>query len=263
MENKKEKTFKERLEEIRKINYLDQSDTNFTVLVSGLPGSGKTSFIATGRRPILVDMFDPRGSIILEKGIKEGWIVVRKFWNELSSRPTEYQRWYRMWEDDIKTGFLNNFGTYAIDSLTTLIHALSNEIGRRKGREPGTLAVQDYQPLYATVRDIIKLTSTQNVDFILTAHLVNSEDDVTGEVVTELDTYKRLRSQIPLLFTEKYVLMVKATSSGAERILLTDYYRRFRASTQLGANGKFAREEVPNIKELLKKAGYPTEDKPY
>jgi len=255
-----EESVKEKLKNISHLYNMQAGNTNFTALVAGLPGAGKTTFIGTGRKPVLVDSFDPRGAVILKPLVDSREVYVRTFWDEKTSSPTEYSRWEDIWEDDLRTGFLNNFGTYAIDSLTTLIQALSNKIATEKGREPGTLALQDYQPLYGVVRDIIKLTSTQNVDFILTAHLINVQDDLTGAISSEVDTYSKLRSQVPLLFTEKYVINVKSSPSGPKRVLLTNFSGTFRASTQIGA-GKFSTEEVPDIKVLLKKAGYPTNDK--
>ena len=88
--------------------------------------------------------------------------------------------------------------------------------------------------------------------------MVNDKDEVTGEISAEIDTFRRLKSQVPLLFTEKYVLIEK---NGQYR-LLTKTQRRFRAGTQLGAGGKFNAEEEPDIKTLLRKAGMSTEDKP-
>jgi hypothetical protein len=64
------------------------------------------------------------------------------------------------------------------------------------------------------------------------------------------------------LFTEKYVLLTKKTSSGLDYQLLTQDQARYRASTQLGAGGKLDPIETPDIKHILKKVGRSTEDKP-
>jgi len=237
-----------------------------TALVMGLFGTGKTSLIGTGVRPILIDSFDPKGTVVLQRKyadeIESGNIIIRTYWNERSSRPTEYSRWERQWEEDIRTNFLDRFGTYAIDSLTTFLDALSNEVARRKGRSEGQLAIQDYKIIYNTIKDIIKLSSSCDCNFILTAHLVDEKDELTGEITAQMDSYKSMKSQIPLLFTEKWVLLNIQKSKGLEHVLLTEDYKRFRASSQLGSGGVFEAQEEPDLKKLLEKAGFSTEDKP-
>jgi hypothetical protein len=251
-------------QDIRKM-YLDQkrADT-MSILVMGLFGTGKTRLCASGRLPLLIDSFDPKGTIVLEQVYKEeiasGMILIRTFWNESSKKPTEYKRWETQFENDVRTGFLDRFGTYAIDSASTFIDALSNKVSVIKGREDGTLAIQDYKIIYNTIKDIIKVASSQDCDFILTAHLVDEVDEVTGKVVSQLSVYRGLKAAIPILFTEKYVLMNKPGAGGVERQLLTQDYKTFKASTQVGANC-FGQIEEPNLSKLREKAGFPTEHK--
>jgi len=259
---------KKQIEDIRKLYQENNVGQKFSILLMGLFGTGKTSFIATGRKPILIDSFDPNGTVVLEQTHKEeierGDILIRTWWDERAKRPKMYNKWEQQWEKDIRSGFLNFFGTYAIDSATTFIDALANQIGttERSAKLPtGALAQSDYQPLYATVKDVVKITSTQDVDFILTAHLLDAQDEVTGEVRSEIDTFKRLKSQLPLLFTEKYVISTNVTPKGLQYQLYTQDFRRFRASTQIGAH-KFERVEKPDLKYLREKAGMSTEDKP-
>jgi hypothetical protein len=259
-------TSNKKAEEIRSLYMKQSSGDNFTALVMSEFGMGKTSLICTGRKPILIDSFDPRGTVVVETLypdlIEKGDILIRTFWNESSKAPTEYLRWERQWMDDINSNFLNLFGTYAIDSATTFIDALSYITAKKQDRKRGQLAISDYIPIYNTLKDIIKQTSSQACDFILTAHLVMTQDELTGVVRAEMDTYNKLKSQIPLLFTEKYVLLTKKTSSGLDYQLLTQDQARYRASTQLGAGGKLDPIETPDIKHILKKVGRSTEDKP-
>lgn len=257
---------KKKAEEIRALYLSQSSGDNFTALIMSEFGMGKTSFICTGKRPILIDSFDPRGTVVVETLyadlIKKGDILIRTFWDESSKAPTEYLRWERQWMDDVNNDFLSLFGTYAIDSATTFIDALSYVTAKKRDRKDGQLAIQDYIPIYNNLKDIIKQTSSQSCDFILTAHLVMTQDDLTGVVRAEMDTYNKLKSQIPLLFTEKYVLLTKKTSSGLEYQLLTQDQARYRASTQLGAGGRLDAIEKPDIKFLLEKVGRSTKDKP-
>jgi len=265
VQDKKLEKAQKRAMDIRQMYQDDNRAETLSILAMGLFGTGKTRLCASGRLPLLIDSFDPKGTIVLEQvykqEIKDGLILIRTFWSENSKRPTEYVKWEKQFEDDIRTGFLDNFGTYAIDSLSTLLDALSNRVSNIKGREDGTLAIQDYKIIYNTIKDIIKVASSQDCDFILTAHLADEVDEVTGRVMSQLSVYKGLKASIPILFTEKYVLMNKPGPGGVEHQLLTQDYKTFRASTQVGAN-TFKQIEEPDLTTLRKKAGFPTEHKP-
>jgi len=237
------------------------AEQNFSALVMGIFGVGKTSFIASGRKPVLIDSFDPMGTVVLREEVEKGDVVIRPWWNEKSDNPLMFEAWYEQWEDDCRTGFLKNFGTYGIDSVTTLIQALANRTSKTKGRAAGILAQGDYNPMYATMRDIVKISSTQGCDFICTGHLVMMQNELTSEITAELAVYKGLKMQIPLLFTEKYVLRTGRSSSGAVYELLTRPDGVYHASTQLGCKDKFDAIEKPDMKHLLEKAGLPTTDK--
>ena len=272
---------KKRIEEIEQIYNEMQGDyTSYSALIKGVEGSGKSTFLTTGRLPILVDLFDPKGAVLfntdprLIRLRKERKLFVRFFIKENSQQPTEYLRWEKQWQKDCKSGFLSMFGTYGVDSGTTWLEAMANYITHAKGgkrdyliqgiRKTGNLQIEDYIPMYNMVMDLIKLSSSQGCDFIYIAHLVRKTigDGEFSQVVTELDTYERLKSKIPKLFAEKYCMVKKPSSQGSKRILLLDSTGEYEASSQLMASGKLKKEEEPNLKELLKKAGLPTEDKP-
>ena len=250
----------------------------FSCLLMGVFGSGKTLTACTGRLPILIDMFDPKGSIVLHADphlkelVKQKKIIVRPFWKEDSQKPSEYSRWEKQWKSDCESGFLSLFGTYILDSGTTWIEALANYISKTKGGKrnydlggkniTGNLEIQDYIPMYNMIMDMVKLTSSHGCDFIYTAHLLTIEDEVTGSITAVLDTYKKLRSKLPKLFSEKYVIAKTPAPGGAKHELLLHSTGKYEASSQLMASGKLDAKEEPNIKKLLEKAGLPTADKP-
>ncbi len=238
----------------------------FSALVKGIEGSGKTLFSCTGRKPILVDLFDPKGSVIfhthpmLKEMIEKKELLVRPYTKEISTDPTEYIKWQEQWQEDCKSGFLSMFGTYVIDSGTTMLEAMSNYTRKKKGRGDN-LAIQDYIPMYNAIMDMIKFSSSQGCDFIYIGHLQQAQDESTGRFVTELDTYKGLKGKIPKLFSEKYCLVKEETSQGVVHKLLTHSTGRFEASSQLAASGNIPAVAEPNLKELLEKAGLSMADK--
>jgi len=253
---------KEEFKRIRESMKASGQQENFTGLFMGTFSSGKTSLIGTGRKPILIDSFDPNGTIVLRKQIDAGEVLVRDWSVDDYKNPSTYRLWEAQWEKDIREGFLKNFGTYAIDSGTNYITAMSYQISKRFGRPASTLAIQDYGVIYATIGDVVSLSSTQSCDFIMTMHLTYTKDDLTGEIMAEIDTYNKLRTKLPILFSERYVIRKEERSSGIVYEVLTNDKGRFRAGSRLAAEGKIETVEKPDLKAILKKAGFSTEDKP-
>lgn len=256
---------RKKMDEIQSMYAGESGTTPFSGIVQGLPGVGKTSLFLTCPKPVLIDSFDPRGTVVLEPYAKEhpGEIYIRKFWNESSKRPSEYRRWENTINEDARSGFLSEFATYGIDTFTTQLQALSNATAVARNRTDNVLAPQDYQVIYNTVRDYVKLISSQQCIFLLMAHLEVVKDELTGVVSAELFTYKGLKAILPPLFTEKYCLVLKNEKDAngrMKRVLLTDSQGIYRASSQIGS-GKFSVEEEPNIRKLLEKAGLPSSDR--
>jgi len=256
--------------DIKQVYQAKSLSPNYSVLLTGEPGVGKTRLLGTSRLPLLVYSFDPKGVTVLHKVfpefLKSGMIQYIPYWNEDYRAPSMYRKWERDWETHLSSGYLAQFGTVAIDSFTTWIEASANawleeKNKTRKGGIIDHLAQGDYPGLYNLTRNMIKRTSACNVDFILTAHLEPEENKLTGEIRYVLACYKGLKTIIPPLFAEKWVMGKRATAEGAEYSILTNNKGLYSASTQIGA-GVFKREEEPDIKKLLENAGFSAKDKP-
>lgn len=240
-----------------------------SVLLLGIYSSGKTSFLRTCPAPVLIDSHDPRTKV-LDDLIDSGRVILRPFWNENYKDPTEYKRWEESWNMDISEGVLDHVGTYSLDSITGLIQNLGNYIAMQAGRskkagaiQAGKLFESDYPALYATIEDIVKRTSTMNCHFISTAHLVPHKEEIGDEsrMIYEIDTFKKLKSRIPRNYTEKWCIERIPGALGVVTNLIVQPRYLYHAGTQIGKNGIFSPIEEPNFKKLLKKAGYPYEDK--
>lgn len=258
------------LEEIRAAYKIASAKREVSLLIAGDSKSGKTNLLRTCPKPILVDMFDPLGDVVLEKkstkhpewaSIDGGEILVRLYTKERSKTPTEFKRWEAQWERDITSGFLANFATYAIDSATTWIQALTNELIVRLQRKNKGLEIQDYPVIYNTVRDVIKMSCDQGPLFLMTAHTVTDKDETTGAIVKELLVYKTLKAELPMLFSEFYALEKKQIGAEVKHVLLTTDKGLYKAGGRLNFEGALKQEEEPNIKELLKKTGFSISDK--
>lgn len=242
----------------------------FNAMILGTKGCGKTTVCATARRPIIFATFDPGGPKSIRDKISKGGIHIMSYEGESWRKPKEYARWeadYMKLETD---GVFEQIGTYVIDSASTWIHAMMNcivskQMTERKKDRPNFLpAIGDYNVALYTMIDIIKRISNQPCDFILTAHMVKEVDQLTGGFVMTLKAFPCFQIDMPLLFDETYIMAdngVTDDQGGTINQLLTGKKGIREASTRIGAGGKFDLYEEPNIKNLLKKAGLPFEDK--
>ncbi len=258
---------KKEFEDIRLMYSNHAMQKHAAFLIYGGSGTGKTRLLKTCRRPIHVDSFDPQGTITIRDEIKEGWILAdTRFEEEDPFSPTAFEKWDKEYERRQRDGYFSHLGTYCIDSATSWASAAMGVVlrkakgGSRAGSQPYE---QDYLPAMYMIENAVKDFLTLPCDIVLIAHENVLKDDVTGKLYVTPLFVGKLQQRIPLLFTELYYAQVTRTSQGVKYSLLTQSDGTYRARTRLGKEGIFAQNEEPDIKALLKKAGYPTEDKPY
>jgi len=234
------------------------------MLVLGESGTGKTFLLHTARKPIHMDCFDPGGTINLRGLIKEGKLVPDIRWEEENPEaPTAFREWEKVMKARIKSGYFNHFGTYCLDSSSTWTDAIMNQILKSEGLagKPPRWA-HDYVPQKVKIQNWIKVLMKLPCDFILTGHLEGSKDEVSGQLSYRYMVTGKAAVTIPLLFDEIYVMDPKSTSSGVEYRILTQATGRYLARSRLAKKGLLKTYEKPDIKQMLKKCGFPAEDKP-
>lgn len=268
---------KSELKRVKDYYNQDPLQKRFSCLLTGDTGSGKSFLLHTARFPIHIDSFDPGGTKCLEPWIKKGDIVADTQWeNEDPFEPTVYKAWEKATEIRLQIGYYDQFGTYALDSLTTFGDAVINHVmlnakgGSRAGETP--MFRRDYNPQKTIIINKIKRLMGLSCDFFLMAHLRES-DDVIGQtddgVPIVASKYRLLITgnalvSIPLQFDELYVMLGKSGTPGGKvkRELLLDAQGKYIARSRLKSEGKLSELEEPDIKKLLKKIGLKWEDKP-
>ncbi len=245
----------------------DPTQKTFNALIYGEPGSGKTFLLSTCRKPVLIDSFDKGGSKCLLKWINKGEILADTRWeNEDPNAPTVYLEWAKEMNRRFKGGFFDHIGTYCIDSCTTWGEAIMNEMLRKSGQAGGV--PNDFDKHWGPQKNLIKKHILKILslpcDFILTGHLKPDYADKKREVLSgyKLDVTGDLKTRLLLHFAEIYVTKVTGTPDGLKYRLLTASTGHYIARSRLSAMANFEKFEDPDIKALLRKAGYPTEDKP-
>lgn len=242
---------------------------NFNALVYGHVGSGKTTLISTGRKPILIHSFDSHGTKTraLKPLIDSGDLLIKRFEREDMKAPSLAREWQDHFNELYSSGFFEAIGTYAIDSLTGLYPALMNGVMKsstayrqKDGWIPTMNAYGAIQPI---LRDLVQKVLELPCDVIITCHPTITKDEITGERETGLMIPGGMAGIIPTMFMEKWVMRTikQGINQEAKFALQVHSDGTYNAETRIGGDLLQIFEE-PNIKDLLKKVGLNAEDKP-
>lgn len=261
------------LARVRKFYAGDPLQKRFSALVTGETNAGKTFLLRTARRPVHIDSFDPGGTKGLRDLITSGDIVAdTRYEDDDPFNPKAYADWKKATDVRFSIGYYNQFGTYCLDSATTFGIAVMNYGLNNKSRAGEAPQMRhDYQPQKTEMTNYFRKLMNLPCDFILTGHLreirkVLSADTKTGIVREEVKfrfyTTGNAVVTIPLLFDEIYVITGKNDRDGVKREMLIDSLGEYIARSRLKSKGLLNAIEPPDIKALLKKAGFDAQDKP-
>lgn len=256
---------KKEAEEIRRMYKEDPRSETFNGIIYGGLGTGKTTTLLTARRPLHVDSFDPGGTKVLKtdngKYPPEVYCDLR-FEVENPHEPKAIREWDEVFHHRKRIGYFDHLGTYAIDSATTWIQDIMYEVMKKAGRAGGTPYQQDWLPQMTIIENAMREFVSLPCDCILIGHDDSDKDDSTGRMFIGLMVTGKLKRRVPLLFDEIYCSQTKETSKGIEYQLLTKPTGLYQARTRLGKGGELDDYEKPDIKNILRKVGMSTEDKP-
>ena len=262
------------LKRVRDFYTGDALQKRFSALITGETNAGKTYLLRTARRPIHVDSFDPGGTKCLRDLVASGDVVVdTRYENDDPFDPKAFADWKKACDVRFQIGYFKQFGTYCLDSATTFGMAVMNGQLSSKGRagEAPQMRV-DYNPQKTDMTNYFRKLMNLPCDFILTGHLreirkVLSIDTKTGitkdEIKYRFYTTGQAVVTIPLLFDEIYVITGKDGRDGTQREMLLDAVGTYQARSRLRIQGNSLNAiEPPDLKAILRKAGFDAEDKP-
>lgn len=240
------------------------------ILAVGMKGCGKTSLLKTCPKPVLVHSFDAGGTEVLQDEIEKGSIIADTRY-ELDT--VQNPRAYISWEQEINRlhsiKFFNEIGTYCIDSFTMFVTRTIWQIMKKEGRVPPGMSspvdlnkhgmrINDWQTVINICLMTVNSLANLPCHVILTGHLAYDKDMVTGSFQKMFNIPGQSSEYVPYNMPE--VWMVKRDPHNDRvRIWTRGWDQGFEPSTKMGA-GKFEKEEEPDVRALLKKAGYSYED---
>lgn len=269
-------TPRETLSNLHELYAASPQAKKFNLLLIGRVGSGKTTLVSTAPKPILIDAFDPNVSKSLARFKDDpNYLINTKFLGDDIGKPRIFTDWVRETQERETAGIFKMIGTYVIDSGTVWANSLKNQIlagspGPKKGggkRERQTnglglpeMEIDDYDTLFTKVWDVVNRLCALPCNFILTFHLEEKTNDFGG-IVNRLAIPGQSRDKLPILFDELWRARTTNSSAGLKYDVQTVTDAGFECRTCLGAGGKLLPYETPDIKAILRKCGWPADDK--
>jgi hypothetical protein len=262
------------VEKLKKMYEEDPRSKSYSAIIYGATGSGKTSLLRTCRLPLHIDSFDPGGTKVLQgEAILNGQrypdefskgniIIDSRFENEDPMNPAMAKLWDDEFHRRKDMGYFDKIGTYVIDSMTTWAQCIMYDVLKKAGRSGGTPQKNDWLPQMTVIEKCMRSFISMPCDCILLGHEDMEKDEASGRVLVTLLITGKLSTRIPALFDEIYHADTKETSSGIQYQLLTRKTGIYVACSRLSNKGQLDMYEVPDIKNILKKAGYDYQDKP-
>jgi len=235
--------------------YKNKKPDNFSALLLGESGTGKTLMLKSLPGSTLIHSFDPTGAVTLRKYVDKQEMLIDDKWEDSNIRKPLANEWYKAFQMLIRNKVFDNIDNYVIDSYTFFSQMYIDQIKNDNNRSKFQL--QDWGELGGLIKDVLKECCALKCRFILTAHIVPIEEtlpDKSKRIVGHtILANPKLQLHIPALFSEIYCLTTKTVGKEIVREILTDRWRNYIAKTRLGEGGVFDLFEKPDFTYLLNK----------
>lgn len=212
-------------------------------------------------------MFDPDGAFGLRDvvGPEHGIFADTRWSYDDYKRPNAFRDWQNEMKRRLNSDFFEGIGTYMLDSTTMWTEAIMNDIMFRLGT-PGSMPA-DYDkhwgPQKKAIRKGISDVLKRECNVILTGHLKTIKDRKGVIMKYEYRTTGDLAQYIPALFAETWIMDPRKAGNGIDYRVLTQSTGLKTARSRLAGNGLLDTYEPADMRHILKKAGFPIDNKPW
>jgi len=192
-------------------------------------GSGKTAQILTLPRPTFAYIFDPNSLLTLRghdieyaqflpNDLNLDVVSLKKGEGGLHKRGPQVMKQkvtgYENWEKDFDSRDFSKYNSIAIDTATTFLDLIMDYVLQINGR-PGQWPEQDdYGPQMVTFTNCIRTFASLGKTLICNGHYEVWQDRKTQRTTRQLMMTGRLRTKIPLLFSDVFYCEATADEKG-------------------------------------------------
>lgn len=125
-----------------------------------------------------------------------------------------YLDWQKDFEERMNTGFFDPYNVIGFDSATTFLDVVMDRILTINGRAGQWPHQDDYGPQMVTFTNVCRTLMGMGKTIYMTGHLEMRQDELTKKIYRQPMMTGRLRSKIPLLFSDVLVSGVNVDQQG-------------------------------------------------
>lgn len=125
-----------------------------------------------------------------------------------------YVRWETDFETRLKEGFFDSYDVIGMDSFTTLSDMVMDRVLALNGRAGQWPQMDDYGPQMLTLTSIVRTLMSMNKIIFFTGHVETIKDELTSRIMNQPVMTGRLKSKLPLLFSEILVCEAQTDTKG-------------------------------------------------
>ena len=125
-----------------------------------------------------------------------------------------YMEWQKDFEEKVDSGFFNQYDAICFDSATTLLDLIMDRILTINGRAGQWPQQDDYGPQMVAFTNICRTLTSLGKTVYMTGHLEMRQEDLSKRIYRQPMMTGRLRTKIPLLFSDIFVAEAQNDGKG-------------------------------------------------
>lgn len=196
-------------------------------LLLGDTGSGKTTQVLTLPGKKFMYLFDANAILSLrghdveyEEFLPDRLnLSIRSLSKDKGDKTTQFRNdLYVEWEKDfqgrIDSGFFNDYDVIGFDSATTFLDLIMDRVLTINGRPGGWPQQDDYGPQMLAFMSVCRTLMSLGKTIFMTGHLDVKQDELTKRIFRTPMFTGKLRTKIPLLFSDIFICEVENDGRG-------------------------------------------------
>lgn len=165
--------------------------------------------------------------------------------DELTKHKSDlYLQWQTDFEDKLKEGFFDQYSVIGLDSATTFLDLVMDRILTINGRFGQWPQQDDYGPQMMAFTNVCRTLVGMGKTIYMTGHLEYKQDDLSKRIYRQPMMTGRLRSKIPLLFSDIFIAEAEGDTKGNTVYKLQTTKTRVDTAVRTSIRGLEAFEDV-------------------